>query len=124
MTPEYDAARTLFLIIAKKLNATFILNNPDISWKYYSTCPGAYINGNTHAQRMENYMCGGLINCDGLKRIQLMKSLFQAQSLSFTDDVMPLYYAWLPSYQPTTKTNRYIKMNEFIRIHSHLFQTI
>jgi hypothetical protein len=119
---EYNPSMALFIALAKKYNAKNTLKNPERSYLLYTTYfLRRFADKNwTVLESMQKYFFSESIDA---QRATLMKTLFLKNNLVYNDVVMALYYDWLPSYTPTTlKTNRYIKMTQFIHIHKSLFQ--
>jgi hypothetical protein len=122
----YNAAKTLFLTIAKRLNCPHIIRNPEMYFGFYEKAEkGRLLKRNTVTERMEEYITGWFHNNDGDEgRAKTMKRLFAKHKLTYTEDVMPLYNEWLKSYIIFLGgANRYYKMIRFIELHKHLFSS-
>lgn len=120
----YNADKTLFLTIAKRLDCKTIINNPDRYFGYYQTpVTNGPLKGHLVAERMENYITSWFHSNEGDNgRAKTMKRLFANNKLTYTDDVMPLYSEWLKTYIIFLgRSNRYQKMVCFIELHKHLF---
>jgi hypothetical protein len=117
--PTMDLA--LFTVIAKKYNNKNVMANLKQYLGYFENavrCNAHFTKGSTKAEKMTNYLNN--LSDDG-QRIALMKKIFEKHNLVFNDVAMDLYSDWVNTYNPTGKTNRYIKMNEFATIHKSLF---
>jgi hypothetical protein len=122
----YNADKTLFLTIAKRLNCPHIIENPDMYFEFYKKAEkDRLLKRNTVAERMEEYITGwshGSNSNEG--RAKTMKSIFAKYKLTYTDYVLPLYSEWLKTHIILLgRTNRYFKMMRFIELHKHLFST-
>ena len=122
----YDPEAALFLSIARKQNATKIINDFTHYFTSYKIL-SKYDDTGTQAEKMNRLITSWSI-ADTTKRAELMKTLFAKNKLVFSDVVMPLYNEWVTTeytsnkLQPwNSKPNRYKKMCAFINAHKSLF---
>ncbi len=123
-TEDNNTEYLLFVTIAKRLGCDYVIKNSKDYYGYYKgTVKRGFIKSNNSAEMIEYYLkrWGGPNKT--YQRITLMKDLFAKNKLTFTDDVMSLYDDWQHTYQPTGKTNRFIKMCAFINNYKKLFHS-
>ena len=117
----YNPDMALFILLAKKHDAKYVIENPTLYFSYYEN--GAklgYFKGATKAEKMNDYIS----RCsDEAARERLMKTIFTKNNLIFDGSVMSLYDDWQKTYKPSGVSNRYTKMCAFIDAHKTLFAT-
>lgn len=119
-TNEYDPEVALFVSLAKKYKATWAASNAKEYLSYFKEAvKRGYIKGDTFVARLNAYLSQWDYD-DETERTRLMKSIVEKEKLVFSDPVMLLYYDWEKTYKPTGKTNRYIKMRQFVNIHKSI----
>ena len=123
----FDSDFALFILIAKRLKCDRIVNNPDIYFKQFTSAINRGFGlGTTKAEKMEMYItgCKWEKKTDEEDRIHTMRRIFIKHKLIYTEDVMPLYNEWLPTYRIFLgRANRYQKMTRFAENHKGLFST-
>jgi hypothetical protein len=114
---DNDPDFVLFKAVAKRLKCTSVLDQPRLYYGYYLNGQrwGSNSEHKSKAARMEAYMASWwCYGDDDYQRQMLMKSLFAKNKLVWSDEVMPMYNDWVPTYKPTGRPNRYKKMCAFI----------
>ncbi len=123
----YNADKTLFLTIAKRLDCDAIVKNTNLYFGFYEkNVLSGTLKGHLVTEKMEDYITRWFprINNDNEGRAKTMKRLFANHNLTYTEDVIPLYNEWLKKYIIFLgRSNRYQKMMRFIELHKHLFSS-
>jgi hypothetical protein len=116
--PEYD----LFIANAKLYNNVLILANSKQFYGYYKkgiNCKT--LEGITRAEKMNDFFVNYCRFSRNHDRMVLMKKLFTKHNLIYNNAIMTMYDEWEKSYKPNGRSNRYIKMLDFICANKFLF---